>query len=185
MAQKKGLWQLFWEFFRFGCFTFGGGWSIVAQMEKRYVTGDGSLTAEELLDLTSVGRSLPGVMIGNVAFLYGYRSRGIPGGLIAVLGLVIPPILILTGVTYGYGLIRDNVYVARAMTGVRAAVVPIIASATMRLWKGAFSYPMCYVFLLAALALNLILNLSAVFVILLGAVAGIAACEVLERRQRG
>lgn len=180
---KKHMLQLFLEFLRFGCFTFGGGWSIVAQMEKQYVEGDGSLTAEELLDLTSVGRGLPGIMIGNVAFLYGYRRRGISGGLIAVLGLVIPPILILTGVTYGYGFIQDNIYVARAMAGVRAAVVPIIASATIRLWKGAFSYPLCYLFLLVALALNLFLNLSAVFVILLGAAAGIVACEVLERRQ--
>ena len=48
---------LFWQFFKFGCYTFGGGWPIVAQMQKEYVQKRGWLTEEELLDITSVGRS--------------------------------------------------------------------------------------------------------------------------------
>ena len=51
---------------KFGLFTFGGGWSIIAQMQKLYVEQEHTITSEELLDLTSVGRSLPGTMIGNV-----------------------------------------------------------------------------------------------------------------------
>ena len=72
---KKAL-TLFRQFFQFGCFTFGGGWSIVAQMQKLYVEREKTITSQELLDITSVGRSLPGTMIGNVAFLYGYRVGG-------------------------------------------------------------------------------------------------------------
>ena len=37
MKRGKTLLALFWEFFQFGCFTFGGGWSIVAQMQRLYV----------------------------------------------------------------------------------------------------------------------------------------------------
>ncbi len=65
---KKAL-ILFGQFFQFGCFTFGGGWSIVAQMQKLYVEKEKTITSQELLDITSVGRSLPGTMIGNVAML--------------------------------------------------------------------------------------------------------------------
>ena len=73
MKRGKALLALFWEFFQFGCFTFGGGWSIVAQMQRLYVEKRKTITGEELLDITSVGRSLPGTMIGNVAM------RGWPG----------------------------------------------------------------------------------------------------------
>ena len=60
MKRWKMLTGLLRDFMKFGLFTFGGGWSIVAQMQKRYVEQQGLLTQEELLDLTSVGRSLPG-----------------------------------------------------------------------------------------------------------------------------
>ena len=76
-AKKYGI--LLLEFIRFGCFTFGGGWSIIAQMRQLYVEKKHVITDEELLDLTSIAKSLPGSMIANVAMLYGYRA----GGLIA------------------------------------------------------------------------------------------------------
>ena len=65
--------KLYLQFLKFGAFTFGGGWSIVAQMKILYVDYEHSLTDEELLDITSIGRSLPGTMIGNIAMLYGHR----------------------------------------------------------------------------------------------------------------
>ena len=59
--------ELFLYFFKIGFYTFGGGWSIVAQIQQEYVQKKGWITDEELLDITSVGRSLPGLMIGNVS----------------------------------------------------------------------------------------------------------------------
>ena len=79
--KKRRAAGFFWEFFKIGFCTFGGGWSIVAQIEKQYVRGQQLLTSQELLDLTSVGRSLPGVMITNVSFLFGYQVGGWPADL--------------------------------------------------------------------------------------------------------
>ena len=87
-AEKYGI--LLLEFIRFGCFTFGGGWSIIAQMRQLYVEKKHVITDEELLDLTSVAKSLPGTMIANVAMLYGYRAGGLPGGFLSVFGMVFP-----------------------------------------------------------------------------------------------
>ena len=85
---KKQQWErtldLFKVFFKFGCFTFGGGWSIVAQIQKEYVEKKHWITDEELLDFTSVGRSLPGLMIGNTSVLFGYHAAGIPGAMAAL-----------------------------------------------------------------------------------------------------
>ena len=131
--------ELFWQFFQFGCFTFGGGWSIIAQMQKLYVEKEKTLTSQELLDITSVGRSLPGTMIGNVAMLYGCRVGGFACGMICVIAMILPPMIILSLITYFYTIFKENTWVVSAMTGVRAAIVPIIASAAVNMVKGALA----------------------------------------------
>ena len=169
-------------FFRIGCFTFGGGWSIVAQMQKEFVEKRGWITDEELLDYTSVGRSTPGLMIGNVAVLFGYGTAGVPGALAALLGTALPPIIIMLGVVYLYDLVKDNLYVSRAMVGVRAAVVPIIFSALLKLFKPGMKDAFCYIIAAAAFALCLFTKLNNVVIVLMGAAAGLAVTEGRGRR---
>lgn len=177
--------QLFWQFFKFGCFTFGGGWSIVAQMQQVYAREKKLMGEEEILDLAAVGKSVPGTMIGNVAMLFGYRMGGYWGGLACVLGMILPPFLVLAVVTVFYGAIRGNPWVAAAMTGIRAAVAPIIFSAVVGMFRGAFVDPPCFVIAAAALVLYLGLGVSGVWLMLGGAVCGLALCEYYERRGKG
>lgn len=177
--------QLFWQFFKFGCFTFGGGWSIVAQMQQVYAREKKLMGEEEILDLAAVGKSAPGTMIGNVAMLFGYRMGGYLGGLACVLGMILPPFAVLAVVTVFYGAIRGNPWVAAAMTGIRAAVAPIIFSAVVGMFQGAFAYPPCFVIAAAALVLYLGLGVSGVWLMLGGAVCGLALCEYYERRGKG
>lgn len=174
---------LFLQFCKLGCFTFGGGWSIIAQMQKKYVEEEGRITSEELLDMTSVGRSLPGTMIGNVAFLFGYHECGLLGGIACVIGMILPPMVVLTGITYCYNMVMGQEWVMRAMVGVRAAVVPIIATAAVKLRKGAFRYPLCYGLMAAGFALYLFAGVSCVVLVVIGVIAGIVICEIYERRE--
>ena len=126
---------LYIYFFRIGWFTFGGGWSIVAQMQTDFVEKEKKIDAQELLDIVSVGRSLPGTMIGNVAYLFGYHQGGTLCGIMAVLGIITPPLIILSAVTFFYRAVRDNAWIAKALTGVRAVVAPVILSAVLKLQK--------------------------------------------------
>ena len=183
MNNLKKAAVLFGQFFQFGCFTFGGGWSIVAQMQKLYVEKEKTITSQELLDITSVGRSLPGTMIGNVAMLYGYRAAGILGGIACVIAMVTPPMIVLSLITYFYTLFKENLWVMSAMTGVRAAIVPIIASAAVNMVRGAFRFPPCYVLTAAAFALYLFFNVSCVLLVVMGVIGGILICECHERRE--
>ena len=182
MKKISDVLRLFLEFLKLGCFTFGGGWSIVAQMQRIYVEEKKSITEEELLDLTSVARSLPGTMIGNVAMLFGYRSLGIPGGIACVLGIILPPLLMLSVIALFYTAFRDNTWIAAAMSGVRAAVVPIILSAAVGMVKGAFKYSPCILVMLLTLGLYLFLHMNCVYLVLIGAVSGILITEIYERR---
>ena len=181
-SRAERIWIIFREFVKFGCFTFGGGWSIVAQIRKEFVEKRRWITDEELLDFTSVGRSVPGIMVGNASVLFGYQAAGFPGALAALLGIVIPPVLIMLGVVYVYDLVRDNLYVARAMVGVRAAVVPIIFSAMMKLFKSGIKDLFCGLIAVAAFCLCVFVKMSNVLVVLLGALAGLVWQEVRARR---
>ena len=174
--------SIFFTFLKFGCFTFGGGWSIVAQIQKEYVEKQHAITDEELLDFTSVGRSIPGIMIGNASVLFGYQAAGIPGALAALLGIVIPPVLIMLGVVYVYDLVKGNLYVERAMIGVRAAVVPIIFSAMRKMFRSGVRDLFCVLLAAAGLCLCLFVKMSNVLIVLLGAAAGLAWQEARCRR---
>ena len=181
MNSKKelGPFTIFLYFFRISWFTFGGGWSIVAQMQKDFVDDHPIMTAEELLDIVSVGRSLPGTMIGNVAYLFGYRQCGVFGGILAAVGMVMPPMLILSVLTVCYGALKDNIWVAKMLAGVRTAVVPIMASAAWKLRKGAFSNSVCYVICIGGCVMAAVFKVNCVLVILAGLLVGI----VMGRRK--
>lgn len=181
--RAKELLTLLLEFIRFGCFTFGGGWSIIAQMQQLYVEKKQIITSQELLDLTSVAKSLPGTMIANVAMLYGYRAAGLLGGFVCVFGMTVPPMLILIVISFGYRVFRSNYWVAAAMEGMQAAVVPIIASAALGLAKGSIKYPPCLLVIAGCLGVYLFADVSPIFLVLTGIVSGLAIGGYYEKKE--
>ena len=177
--------SLFTTFLRFGCFTFGGGWSIVAQLRQIYVEERGLITDDELTDLTSVARSLPGTMIGNAAMMFGHRMAGIPGAFACLLGLVLPPITVMLVIANCYTAFRENYWIQAAVSGVRAAVLPIIILAAVNIAKSAFKTPPCYAVALVCLCLYLFFQVSCVYLVVLGALFGWLISEWNERREGG
>lgn len=182
MDKGKKTLLLFVQFLKFGCFTFGGGYSIIAQMQKIYVEERHTITNEEILDLTSVGRSLPGTMIGNIAMLFGYRESGVLGGIACLTGMVLPPMVMLSVITLFYNAFRNSFWVAAAMSGVRAAVVPIIFSAALNLIHGAYRVPPCILVTLLIFVLYSLFNVSCIWLMVIGAACGLAISGIYEKR---
>ena len=179
---KRNLIHLFLEFARFGCFTFGGGWSIVAQMQQYYVDKHKEITSQELLDLASVAKSLPGAMIANVAMLYGCRVGGLAGGFAAVFGMILPPLAVILVISFFYAAFRANPWVNAAMEGMQAAVVPIIFCAAVNLVKGSLPYPPCVLLLLISVAGYLFTDINPIFMVILGVLLGLVIGSYYERR---
>lgn len=173
------------EFMRFGLFTYGGGWSIIAQMQQLYVEKKQTITAEELLDMTSVAKSIPGTMIANVAMLYGYRVAGLPGGLVCVFGMCMPPMVVMIVISFFYTAFRDNFWVNAAMLGMQAAVVPIIASAVQNMVKGSIKYPPCVTVVIVSAVLYHFAEVNPIFLVLVGVISGLLIGEYYERKEVG
>ena len=129
-------------FIKIGAFTFGSGWSIIAQMEREFVDERGWMTRSDLLELIAVGKSLPGIMVVNITLLFGYQMAGVLGGICAAIGLCIPAVVTLTIVTAIYDAIKDNYWVWSALKGVQCAVAPIIGGAAISLGKDALTSAM-------------------------------------------
>ena len=177
---KRAL-RLFLFFIKIGCFTFGGGWSILAQMQREFCEKREWLTKEELMDITSVGRSVPGIMITNITVIFGYHVGGVLCAVAAVIGVALPSVAILGLITPVYERVRDSELIAHALTGIRAAVIPIILFAAADLRKTALRDAAAYVIAAAALALCLFVKMRNVLIVLCGAAAGLIIMEVRSR----
>ncbi len=183
MTQMQKLKKLLFDFLRFGLFTFGGGMSIVAQMQQKYVQEEQCISSEDILDLTSVAKSLPGVMITNVAMLFGCQQAGLAGGFAAVFAMSLPPMAILMLITTCYTAFRSNYWVAAAMGGMQAAVVPIILSAAVGLMKGSIKYPPCVLITLVCFCLFVFAEVSTVVLIVIGVIGGFLIGDWYERKE--
>lgn len=93
-------WTLFSSTFVLSAFTFGGGFVIVPLMKKKYVEDLKWIEEEEMLNMIAIAQSSPGAIAVNAAIMVGYKMAGILGALITTFGTVLPPLIILTVVSF-------------------------------------------------------------------------------------
>jgi len=131
---KKDLYlTLFRSTFFLSMFTFGGGYVIVPLMEKKFVNELGWIDEDEMLNLIAIGQSAPGPIAVNTSILIGYRMAGFSGAMVTVLGTILPPLGIMTGLTYIYLVVRDNALVNNVLLGMQAGVAAIIVNVVINM----------------------------------------------------
>ena len=163
--EKTSLWSLFITFAKVGVMTFGGGYAMLPILEREVVTNHGWATSEEMLDYYAIGQCTPGVIAVNVATFIGNRKRGIPGGIVATLGVIFPSLLIILSLASVLQLFQDNVYVQKAFGGIRIAVCALIASTVIKLAKKTIRSIIAAVITIATLCLELFLGVSPVIIV--------------------
>ena len=163
--EKTSLWSLFITFAKVGVMTFGGGYAMLPILEREVVTNHGWATSEEMLDYYAIGQCTPGVIAVNVATFIGNRKRGIPGGIVATLGVIFPSLLIILSLASVLQLFQDNVYVQKAFGGIRIAVCALIASTVIKLAKKTIRSIIAAIITIATLCLELFLGVSPVIIV--------------------
>lgn len=121
------LLRLFYEFFLTGLFIFGGLSSIPFLQQMSINTG--WFTQEQLMDIIAISEATPGPISVNMATYAGFVTAGIPGGVIATLGLIIPSLVIASIAARLLHRFRDSKLVNSAFYGLRPASLGLIASA--------------------------------------------------------
>ncbi len=169
----KQLWQLFLAFAKVGVMTFGGGYAMIPILEREIVDNHGWATNEELMDYYAVGQCTPGVIAVNTATFIGYKTAGVPGGVIATLGVVFPSVVIITLIAGLITRFADIPAVKSAFAAVRVCVCVLIFNSVLKLWKGAVKDKAALVLFLAVFLLSVFFDISPIVFVLLCGAAGI------------
>ena len=176
--------KLFLSTLYISSFTFGGGVVIVTFMKKKFVDELHWIDEQEMLDMTALAQSSPGAIAVNAAILVGWQVEGLLGMLIAVLGTIIPPMLILSIISLFYNAFATNIYVALVLKGMQAGVAAVILDVVCDLGdKVVKSHSPLYIGLMvAAFAANFVFNVNVILIILAAAVLGIVRVLLQSRK---
>lgn len=166
------LLDIFLTFFKIGAFTFGGGYAMLPIIQREIVDNKKWFSDEEFLDSIAVTNSLPGLLATNCATFVGYRVAGFAGAISAVLGVVLPSFVIILVIAIFFGFIRENILVEYIFSGVRPAVVALIAYALVKLIKSVGINYVNISISLAVLLSILLLNLHPIAAILICGILG-------------
>lgn len=131
--------KLFLTFAKIGAFTFGGGWAMIAIMEREIVDKRKWLTKEEFLDQLAVAQSMPGILAVNISVAVGDKIAGTRGTVVSALGTILPSFFIILAIAIFLtpDMIKENETVSKIFQGIRPAVVALILAPLVTNWKRA------------------------------------------------
>jgi chromate transporter len=160
--------SLFRITFSISAFTFGGGYIVIPMMRKYFVNGLELISEQELLDMAAIAQSSPGAIAVNIAVLVGYRVSGITGAIITCIGTILPPLFILSIVSFFYKAFRDNRVISAILRGMEAGVAAIIVDLVIDMTQGIFKEKNLLLSLMAPIAFlaSFVFNID-VFVIII------------------
>lgn len=181
------LLTLFLTFFKIGAFTFGGGYAMLPLIQEEVIANNW-IGAKELVDFIAVSESTPGPFAINIATYIGGQMGGLLGSAAATLGVVMPSFIIILIVAKCFEKFKNSRTVKGLMSGLKPAVIGMIASAGISIGKTAlfsegfsvsalsdYSFISVFVIALIAVFLAFKVKLNPIIIILISAALGIAA----------
>lgn len=134
-AASLGLGGIFLTFLEMGLVVFGSGYVLVAFLGSELVV-PGLISEQELLDAIAIGQLTPGPVFTTATFL-GYLMAGVPGAIVATLGIFLPA-LVLVGVAHPFlPRMRASRSLSAAIDGLNAAAVGLIGASAVVLGRDA------------------------------------------------
>ena len=174
--------ELVVTFFKIGIMTFGGGYAMLPMIQREVVEKKGWATEEEILNYYAIGQCTPGVIAVNTATFIGDSRKGVLGGFMATLGVVMPSLIIISIIAAVLNNFAEIKAVQHALAGIRVSVVVLVGFSVWKLMKsgvkGAFGW---FVFVLTFLV-SAIFGLSPVVIVVTAAVAGVISGYAEERK---
>lgn len=128
--------QLLISFCKIGFTSFGGLSMIPLIISEMNIHG--WMTEAEVLDLAAIAEMTPGPIGINLATFVGIRMAGLPGALIANLGICMPTLTLCAAAAVFLEKFKSNAHVQRMMNGIRPATLGLLIGAIMILGKSNF-----------------------------------------------
>ena len=118
-------------FLKVGAFAFGGGYAVLAFIQREVVDAHAWISPADFVDIVAIAEMTPGPIAVNSSTFVGYRLFGVWGGVIcSVCTLAVPFALSLVVAVY-FTKFKDNAHLKDALTGIRPAVLGLIAASCL------------------------------------------------------
>jgi chromate transporter len=165
-------WRLFLTFLKIGAVLFGSGYVLFAFLQSNFVEDLGWLTQQQLLDAVAIGQLTPGPLFTTATFI-GYLVLGVPGALVATVGIFLPSFVFVTITGPLIPRMRRSRWLGAALDGVNVAAIALMVHVTWLLGLDAIVDVPTAVIALVCLILLLVWKPNAVWLLLAGGGAGI------------
>ena len=161
----KEFFELFITFAKVGVMTFGGGYAMLPILQREVCENKHWADDKEIMDYYAIGQCTPGVIAVNTATFIGKKLKGIPGGIIATLGVVFPSLVIITVIAAVLQNFAEISYIQNAFAGIRICVCVFIFNAVVD--------KITLILFLLVFAGSIFLNISPVIYVLVAGIAGV------------
>ncbi len=168
------LLSLFLTFLKIGAVLYGSGYVLLAFLRNDFVQNLGWLTNRQLLDAVAVGQLTPGPFFTTATFI-GYVLGGVPGALVATLGIFLPSFVFVAVSNPFIPRLRRSPWTAALLDGVNIAALGLMASVTLELAQSAIVDWLTVILAIAAAALLFRFKLNSAWLVLGGAAVGVIA----------
>lgn len=168
---------LFLTFLKIGSVMYGSGYVLFAFLRADFVARYGWLTDQQLIDAIAIGQVTPGPLFTSATFI-GYMLDGVPGALLATLGMFLPAFAFVAISSPWIPRMRQSAWVGGLLDGVNVAALGLMAAVTIELSRASFPDALTIIVGLASLALLVRFRLNSTWLIAAGAVIGLVSAMV-------
>ncbi len=168
---KKNL-KLFITFFKIGLVTFGGGLAMMPLMIKETVEKNKWVSEDEVVDYYALAQTIPGIIAANVAVMIGHKANKFLGSLFALLGMVLPSIIVICIIAALLQQFSSIVWIQHALKGINIAVLVMLIGMIVKFKKNIFDI-ITILIAIAAFILIAFFNLSPIYIIVGAALLGV------------
>jgi chromate transporter len=166
--------QLFWSFFKIGAVLYGSGYVLIAFMQTEFVQNLGWLTNQQLLDAIVVGQITPGPVFTSATFV-GFILGGVPGGIIATIGIFLPAFILVAIVRPFVPRLRRSPWFGALLDGVNVVSLALVVGVTVGLGRVSLIDPLTIAIAVLSLVVLLRLKINSTWLVLGGALIGLLA----------
>lgn len=176
--KESSLLQIFLTFAKIGPMTFGGGYAMIPLIEKEVVERKGWVKESDIADVFAISESIPGAIAINSSTFVGYKIKGIPGAIVAMLGILLPTFLIVLILCIAFLSVQGNPYIEAAFKGIRAAIVALITYAGIKIGRTGVFDKSTLAIAIGTTFLLLIFHMNPILLIVCGAFVGISVNQL-------
>ena len=178
MKNSKKILALFLSLLKIGAFTFGGGYAMIAILQREFVDEKKWIDKNEFIDLVAIAESTPGPMAINCATYIGYKVAGFWGSIASTVAVCLPSFVIIYLISMFFDAFLSFKYVEYAFKGIQVCVTYLILSAGIKMISQLKKDPMSVTILSLTVTLMVFfsvfsVNFSSIFFILISGAVGV------------